>query len=377
VNAIAAMRDPVIRNLQITQAYFRISQAMAARTGECANWCTFATWASRQAGRTVRGEDLLETLQRFARQPAGWLHPVQAAWRALLRAGLFHSETRLGSLVQAIHSPFDAFERASDSVARGNLNVFAEIGAEFARYLATCTPDAPPDSAVVAAFLEGLRPGDPPEGQQLLREAFLCYQQQGFEPDPARRAQLILLANGLTGLHEQTRLQPEIREAMEAGPRTAADLKRRAAQRLFPGWQQWLRKPAVSLVAALYGPFSRLTADLTCRIITEHLMVITLPGPVTLSLGRHLPATIPPDFEVIHSPALQALLDRFHPCRKTVGSLGRVDCTTEDWSNLEQRMHFIFHLFRSYHYELSPLTPPFSAEQVQAIAAGRLPAGDL
>jgi hypothetical protein len=55
----------------------------------------------------------------------------------------------------------------------------------------------------------------------------------------------------------------------------------------------------------------------------------------------------------------------------------KVECTTEDWSNLEQRMHFILHLFRSYHYELSPLTPPFSAEQVQAIAAGRVPAGDL
>jgi hypothetical protein len=320
VNAIAAMRDPVLRNLQITQAYFRISQAMAARTGNCANWCTFATWASRQAGRTIRGEDLHDALRRFARQPAGWHHPVQAAWRALLRAGLFHSETRLGSLVQSIHSPFDAFERASDAVARGNLKVFAEIGAEFARYLATCPPDAPPDSPEVAAFLGSLRPGDPPEGQQLLREAFLCFQQQGFEKESARRAQLILLGNVLTGLHEQTRLQPEIREAMEAGPRTAADLKRRAAERLFPGWQRWLRTPAVNLVAALYGPFSRLTADLTCRIITERLMVITLPGPVTLSLGRHLPAVVPPDFEVIHNPALQAVLDRFHPCRNIAGS---------------------------------------------------------
>jgi hypothetical protein len=66
VRRIAAIANPVIRNLEITQCYSRLAAAFAARGGEGANWCTYATWASRQAGRTIRGEDLLEHLGRMA-----------------------------------------------------------------------------------------------------------------------------------------------------------------------------------------------------------------------------------------------------------------------------------------------------------------------
>src|SRR6476660_5043129 len=58
VDRISSILDPVIRNLQITQCYHELSAAMAERTGLNANWCTFATWASKQAGQTIRKEDL-------------------------------------------------------------------------------------------------------------------------------------------------------------------------------------------------------------------------------------------------------------------------------------------------------------------------------
>src|SRR5262249_19104655 len=58
VDEIAAAADPVLRNLRITLAYHDLSAALSARLGPGANWCTFATWASRQAGHTIRGEDL-------------------------------------------------------------------------------------------------------------------------------------------------------------------------------------------------------------------------------------------------------------------------------------------------------------------------------
>jgi len=60
VDRIAAMVNPVIRNLEITECYAELTAAMRARSGGAADWCSFATWASRQAGRTIRGEDLLE-----------------------------------------------------------------------------------------------------------------------------------------------------------------------------------------------------------------------------------------------------------------------------------------------------------------------------
>jgi hypothetical protein len=48
VRRIVAIRDPVLRNLEITHCYWRLAGAVARRTGAGANWCAFATWASRQ-----------------------------------------------------------------------------------------------------------------------------------------------------------------------------------------------------------------------------------------------------------------------------------------------------------------------------------------
>src|SRR6476469_5638940 len=61
---IAGMPVDTLRNLQITTCYHDLSIAMASRSGRTANWCTFATWASRQAGQTIRGEDLRAKLLR-------------------------------------------------------------------------------------------------------------------------------------------------------------------------------------------------------------------------------------------------------------------------------------------------------------------------
>ena len=171
VQRIVAIESPVVRNLEITYCYSRLAAASATRIGEGANWCTYATWASRQAGGTIRGEDLLAQLERMLGEGRWLLHPVESLWRRLLRRGLFERETRLGRLADELHTPFDAFERASDAVARGNLKVFEEIGLQFARYLETGEP-------------AGLRPGDPPEGQRLLSQAFAHYEQARLENDP-------------------------------------------------------------------------------------------------------------------------------------------------------------------------------------------------
>src|SRR6188474_3599818 len=124
VARIAARDNPVIRNLEITDCYAGLSAAFRARTGGAADWCTFATWASRQAGSTIRGEDLLERFARRLGRHARLLEPLQSMYRALLHKGLFDPESRLGRAVVAIHTPFDAFERASEAVAAGNLKVF-------------------------------------------------------------------------------------------------------------------------------------------------------------------------------------------------------------------------------------------------------------
>jgi hypothetical protein len=353
VERIAAIADPVLRNLEITACYSRLAAAVAARGDPCSNWCTFATWASRQAGRTIRGEDLLAGLEHELGRDAELLHPVDSLWRALVRRGLFRRDTRLGRLVADLHTPFDAFELASDAVARGNRKVFAEIGLEFARYVRDCDADVPPDSAAFAAFLDGLRPGAPPDGQRYLRQAFGRYQLQRFEPDRNRRAELVVLANLEIGLHEQTRLQPEIAEALDAAATTGDRLSGNVVRRL--------------LGAVVQRGLTRLSRV----VITRSFMVLTLPGAV-LALGRNLDAPFPEALRTPTNAELDELLARFEPA---AGALD--DCGAEDWAQLTQRMHYIAHLFRAYHEIPALASAPFTEAQLERIRAGAVPDGEL
>src|SRR5262245_56106445 len=188
-----------------------------------------------------------------------------------------------------IHTPFDAFERASDAVARGNLKVFEEIGLEFARYLAVSRIDG---------FLDGLRPGDPPDGQRYLRRAFAHYERARGEADPTERMQLTVLANLEIGFHEQTRLQPEIRESLDAPLATQEDLARGVVETVFPG-AGLIRRAALRPVHAVAARLQRASSELAREVITEELMVLTLPGRV-LSLAANLPDDYP---EPLRQPA--------------------------------------------------------------------------
>lgn len=374
VRRIAGIPNPVLRNLEITHCYSRLAEAFAADSGEGANWCTYATWASRQAGRTIRGEDAFEQLGSRLGESRWLLHPAATLWRRLLRRGLFQSDTRIGRLTAQLHTPFDALERASDSVARGNLRVFEEIGLEFARWLEECAPDAEPDSAPCVRFLERLRPGDPPDGQRYLRQAFARYQRRRREHDPKTRAELALLANVEIGFHEQTRLQPEIRAALDAAYATEKDLGRRALAALFPSAERWwpvLRRPAAAVVGVFAAGAQRASSRIARELITDSFLVLSLPGRV-LSLGRHLTDEYP---EILREPAdaeLTEFLARFEPVPPA-----HDDCGARDWSDLQQRMHYIVHLFSAFHLSSDLSRPPFSPEQVSSFSRGVVPDGDL
>jgi hypothetical protein len=371
VKRISAITDPVIRNLRITECYHRLSVSVEKRTGPGANWCTFATWASKQAGQTIRGDDLIEKLSTQSSRDMAILHPVRSLWAWLVRRGLFRPETRLGRLVHEIHGPLDALELASNAVSRGNRKVFEKIGLEFARFLDQCPAEAGVDSEMFQSFRNSLQEGDPPDGQSLLRLAFERYQKQAA--DPGSRAQNLLLANLQIGFHEQIRLQPEIREAMTAGPYTADNQGRLAVRALFPDIR--FKRPSRMIAALLRLPASRFQKyvnGLTCRIITEGLMVLSLPRDILLDLHRNLKFPFPESLTSVQDDALRQFLSLIEPSGNTVD-----DCGAVDWSVLSQRVHFIAHLFRAFQEKAELFDAPFTEEQVRELMTGSVPTGEI
>lgn len=379
VDQIAAVANSAIRNVQITQCYHELALALTARTGLCANWCTFATWASKQAGQTIRKEDFARTLETILRReptPQTMLQVVASAQAF----GSPRTQAEIEDSVLALLNPLAAFERAADAVGRGNKKVFEEIGREFARFCATCLDDTAFDAEKISRFCAELRPGDPPDGQQYLRQAFARYYQALFETDPKTRAELMLLANIEIGFHEQTRLQPEIAEALDAAFVDRRAFRARLIKALFPQ-RGWLARMRLSLLRLLNRPspfdaaLDALLAEARRRahlVITEYLMTIGLARGVRLRLGHDVIGTFPDSLRQVALADLRALLDKIDPTPDTTRGSGAVD-----WARLPDRLHFIADLFRCYHESADLFDPPFTPEQVAALRAGRLPEGRL
>ncbi len=373
VDQIAALSDPVIRNLQITQCYHELSQAMTTRIGMNANWCTFATWASKQAGQTIRKEDLsrmLESVSFSAQSVDSLVVSAQAL-------GSEHTPLQIQQVVAQVITPLAAIDRASAAVSRGNNKVFQEIGREFARFCETCLRDDIYSPEKITAFCQSLHPGDPPDGQQYLRQAFARYYQMFFEDDPKKRAELMFLANIEIGYHEQTRLQPEIAEALDSAFNNTVQMWLQVTTRLFPLWV-WLPRLIMRLLGRL-NAFDRLVGNLITEakqqareIITNYMMTLEVPPNQRLRLAQDVVGEFPP---LLQHPTLQdlcQLLERIDPSPDAVIESGAVD-----WANLPERLHYIVDLFRCFQETVHLFDPPFTEAQIIAIKSGRLPTGRL
>lgn len=359
IDMIAAMGDPAARNLRITQCYHELSVALASSLGAGANWCTFATWASRQAGQTIRGEDLRKAFEDRLRASAELIATLTQVARAVAGPTVRNVETFIRQLGDALDLD-EAFARASDAVARGNRKVFEEIAREFARFIETLGGDSELDEIKLEAFCAALREGDPPHGQRHLREAFATYARLRFERDAVRRAQMLYHANLLVGYHEQMRLQPEIAEAISTTLGEPTELKRKLRALLIPGaWGRvvnfftglFTRRPTLDPL------LDRLVAELVLtlrRVVTAALMTLHMPRGVVLRLGDDLRGSYPSSLATISDSRLLALLATIDPTPDSLRESGAVD-----WADFAERIHFIAELFRTRHEDATLFDPPF------------------
>lgn len=379
VRTIGTITDATIRNLRITQCYGELSAAFITRTGPVANWCTFATWASKQAGQSIRREDLLRSVE--ARLNLAQLDELKVLWRIAGELGIDAALQQ--KLFGIIRNTWLAgiIDRISEAVGRGNRKVFEEIGWEFARFLSTCFQDAAFDQQRLDSFCNDLRPGNPPDGQQYLQQAFTNYYHAFFEQDAQLRTELQLLANLEIGFHEQTRLQPEIAASLNAAFATDKEIVRKKITDAFFPPDSWLARIRLGYLK-ITGKTSRLDAaidQLMNRLqgivreqLTAHLMTLTLPPDLRLSLGKDLNKVYPAPVLHLSCEALLTLLSKIDPTPNSLIQSGAVD-----WADLPDRMHFITELFRCYHIDPMLYSDAFTPQQVLDMKAGKLPAGRL
>lgn len=377
IQRIALINNPVLRNVLITQSYCELSQIIMSRTGAVANWCTFATWASRQAGQSIRKEDLQRTLE--ARVDIELLKEFQALIAIAIEMGIGSSiKTRLHALVKNSLLA-RVVDQTSEAVAKGNKKVFEEIGFEFARFIATCFDNTEPDLQHCELFCREMRDGDPPDGQQYLKRAFTNYYMAFFERDEQTRVEKLLLANLEIGFHEQTRLQPQILDSLNAAFTGKETFRKEVIDFLFPP-ESWL-----SQVRFLYlkttGKTSRLEAaidrlimelqHLVRKQITAYLMTLNLPHE-SLLLCKDLQRTYPKMLSSLSYKDLVELMAKIDTTPESLKESG-----AEDWADLNDRMHFITELFRCYQFDEQLYQPAFKPEQVEAMKRGEVPMGRL
>lgn len=326
--AASAMTEGVSRNLEITSLYHEVSTMVdhavfsdPAQQGKTANWNTFGTWASNEAGRAIRGE-------------GNWV----------MDAGNWLGE----------HDPtgFVADKAASTqaALAEGNNVVFSEIAPASAMFAENFGGHTERDPEMWAAFEEWMRteaPNQDPElGNQTLIDAFSDYYDAMVETDPDRQQELMLKGNALIGYHEQTRLQPHIENAMPFGGRrflteTAMGLN--------------LPQPTQGPVGLDFDQnYDEL--DLSEEVRSQDFW------------GRYT-TDYPEALQELSDPSVKSVWEEVDPhWWNSGGTVG-----AENWTNFDDRMAFISELFRSHQSNEALHQQPFSEEQAQELLSRTAP----
>ena len=377
VERITAIPDPVIRNLNITQCYYELSNAMEKLLGINPNWCTFAVWASKQAGQSIRREDITRTYEYYFRHSPEIKSILENISLVGLLKNLPEVKTIIDSILRVINVD-SIFETSATAVATGNRKVFEEIGKEFARFLAVFRSENDFTPEKINEYCAVLKSGEPPDGQRLLRYAFTACYEAKFISNSKAKTEIVHYANLLIGFHEQTRLQPEIVEAMIAPLKNIDDLRYKIFKQFLPGI--WLHiRYFLSRVFKIKFPLDELLdqlMDLAKRqareVITRFMMSLFIPGCPVLRLGENLNRVFPAQLLQVSNEKLKELLLKIDPTPDDLKESG-----TKDWGNFEDRIQFIADFFRCYHDYPALFDSPFSEDQVTILKLGKRPSGIL
>jgi len=192
-------------------------------SGSNASWCSVATHASKTAGQALQREMMPRILKKAAIRLAGFENTF-----LFLNEGLAANERPLAKEQEGRLS--EGLLKVGRLISDGNITVFKELAWPFASFLNTFSKDWAYDGDKLQAFLDGhLEPGPLSEGgQDYLFEAFTAFYEARYETDPKKKAEHVLHGNLLIGLHEQTRLQPQIEQLLSVPLHMFTDSSKKA-----------------------------------------------------------------------------------------------------------------------------------------------------
>jgi hypothetical protein len=367
---ISAMSDVSLRNLKITQAYHDLKVALTRVFGrENVTWCAYATWASKTAGRFIRGEEVPSIVRGYLDR-AGTVN--EYVFNLELAGSRIHAQLDDDKIIGFVES---ILKDVQFNVAQGNLLVFQELAPPYARMLEEFETSHAYDPAFLKRFLAQFTPGSVADGgQDLLIECFTHYYRAYFEVDPKTKAEYLFLANALAGYHEQIRLQKPIVDSLNAPlqgvimsllhGQATADLPEHVHGVIREFLETAMRPLALKLEAE-WREFS-----------TRFLMQLMLPE-ITLDLGLDVPPigegqSFPDVLRTVENSRLLELLAKLD---RTPDSL--TGSAARDWASLDDRMNYVVDFFRSRQQDPSLYQQPFSDEQVETIRLGSMPVGPL
>ena len=299
---IAGMGDAVIRNLLITQRYHDLSRCLrGAIGGDDANWPTFATWASKTAGESIRGDEAPEFV------------------RDLVERGTRHEQhDLLAAAVRRLVPGFVIEHSAIGAAARTAVCRVLPSGGHGRRWRRPVR--AVPGRAAAGAG------GASGAGRAAAGTSGLPRGRAHRRPRP--RARLMLLGKALIGFHEQARLQPWIQRAMQApvADTVVAGLRDTVRDVLPRGLEGF----ALRELDGAIETFGAVLEQEWNEIAGRYFMSLALPGGRRLELG----ANIPPLPDGAMFPAL--LLTIVGP-EELVALIGRFDRSNDHGAGENQR----------------------------------------
>ena len=375
---ISNISDPVIRNLNITLGYYELSKAMSRYTSGNPNWCTFAVWASKQAGQTIRKEDLVRTFKNIFHSSAEITFVLNSFAQLTEVIKNLPEVKAIDEFFLKIINPDDPIELSASAVADGNKKVFSEIGGEFARFLSVFKDENDFTEENINQFCAAFKPGGPPDGQQMLKDAFNSYYEARLQNDPKAKMELILYADLLIGYHEQTRLQPQIADALNAPITGLENMRTTILREIIPGFWRRIRyyiskllKRKLPLDDAIDKLLELVKHEMR-EVITEFMMTLYVPDNEILKLGQDLKGGFPEELKTITNSKFKELLSKIDPTPDSVKESG-----AKDWGDLSDRIHFIADFFRSHFKHLQLYNSPFTDEQMKVLKEGKIPQGKL